>query len=52
MTAIIEAQGLGKRYRRRWALADCALSSPAGHAVGLVGPNGAGNFRRLSRRQA
>jgi ABC-2 type transport system ATP-binding protein len=38
----IEANGLGKRYGRRWALADCTLSVPAGQVVGLVGPNGAG----------
>jgi ABC-2 type transport system ATP-binding protein len=42
MTAAIETHGLGKRYRRQWALADCTLSIPAGHVVGLVGPNGAG----------
>jgi ABC-2 type transport system ATP-binding protein len=42
MSAIINAQGLGKQYRRRWALVDCTLSIPAGHVVGLVGPNGAG----------
>ena len=42
MTAVIETTGLGKRYRRVWALADCTLSIPAGHVVGLVGPNGAG----------
>jgi ABC-type multidrug transport system ATPase subunit len=42
MTAAIETQALGKRYRRMWALADCTLSVPAGHVVGLVGPNGAG----------
>jgi ABC-type lipopolysaccharide export system ATPase subunit len=34
--------GLGKRYRRRWALSDCTLSVPAGHMAALVGPNGAG----------
>jgi len=38
----IEANALGKRYRRRWALADCTLTVPAGQVVGLVGPNGAG----------
>jgi len=38
----IEANGLGKRYGRRWALADCTLTVPAGQVVGLVGPNGAG----------
>ena len=42
MTAAIETDGLGKRYRTRWALTDCTLSVPAGHVVGLVGPNGAG----------
>jgi ABC-2 type transport system ATP-binding protein len=42
VTAVIETGGLGKRYRRLWALADCTLSVPAGHVVGLVGPNGAG----------
>jgi ABC-2 type transport system ATP-binding protein len=48
MTAVIESRGLGKRYRRRWALADCTLSIPAGHVVGLVGPNGAGKTTLLS----
>jgi ABC-2 type transport system ATP-binding protein len=42
VTAVIETDGLGKRYRKLWALADCTLSIPAGHVVGLVGPNGAG----------
>jgi ABC-2 type transport system ATP-binding protein len=42
MTAVIETERLGKRYRTRWALAGCTLSIPAGHVVGLVGPNGAG----------
>ena len=44
MTAVIQAQGLGKRYGhgRRWALRDCSLDIPAGRVVGLVGPNGAG----------
>jgi ABC-2 type transport system ATP-binding protein len=47
MTAVIEAEGLGKRYRRQWALSDCTLSVPAGHVVGLVGPNGAGKTTLL-----
>ncbi|HUN31074.1 MAG TPA: ABC transporter ATP-binding protein [Trebonia sp.] len=47
MTAAIVAQGLGKRYRRSWALTDCTLSVPAGHVVGLVGPNGAGKTTLL-----
>jgi ABC-2 type transport system ATP-binding protein len=42
MTAAIEATGLGKRYRRTWALRDCTLTIPEGRVVGLVGPNGAG----------
>jgi ABC-2 type transport system ATP-binding protein len=48
MTAVVETQGLGKRYRRLWALADCTLSIPAGHVVGLVGPNGAGKTTLLN----
>jgi ABC-2 type transport system ATP-binding protein len=42
VTAVIETEGLGKRYSKLWALAGCTLSIPAGHVVGLVGPNGAG----------
>jgi ABC-2 type transport system ATP-binding protein len=48
VTAILRAQGLGKRYRRRWALSDCTLDVPAGHVTGLVGPNGAGKTTLLS----
>jgi ABC-2 type transport system ATP-binding protein len=48
MTAVIETGGLGKRYRRLWALSDCTLSVPAGHVAGLVGPNGAGKTTLLS----
>ena len=48
MTAVVETHGLGKRYRRLWALADCTLSIPAGHVVGLVGPNGAGKTTLLN----
>ena len=47
MSAVVEAGGLGKRYRRRWALADCTLAIPAGRVVGLVGPNGAGKTTLL-----
>jgi ABC-2 type transport system ATP-binding protein len=43
----IEANALGKRYRRRWALADCTLTVPAGQVTGLVGPNGAGKTTLL-----
>ncbi|MGI8331700.1 ABC transporter ATP-binding protein [Actinomadura scrupuli] len=48
MTAVLRAQGLGKRYRRRWALSECTLEIPAGRVVGLVGPNGAGKTTLLS----
>jgi ABC-2 type transport system ATP-binding protein len=48
VSAVIQASGLGKRYRRRWALADCTLSIPAGYVVGLVGPNGAGKTTLLN----
>jgi ABC-2 type transport system ATP-binding protein len=44
---VISAQGLGKRYGRRWALNDCDLQIPSGHVVGLVGPNGAGKSTLL-----
>ena len=47
MTTVIEASGLGKRYGRRWALADCTLAVPAGRVTGLVGPNGAGKSTLL-----
>jgi ABC-2 type transport system ATP-binding protein len=44
---VLDAQGLGKRYGRRWALRDCDLQIPSGHVVGLVGPNGAGKTTLL-----
>ena len=45
---VLSARGLGKRYRRRWALTDCTLTVPAGYVVGLVGPNGAGKTTMLN----
>jgi ABC-2 type transport system ATP-binding protein len=44
----LEAQGLGKRYGKRWALSECTLDIPAGRVVGLVGPNGAGKSTLLN----
>jgi len=48
VSAILRARGLGKSYRRRWALSDCTLDVPAGRVVGLVGPNGAGKSTLLN----
>ncbi|MFF9029426.1 ABC transporter ATP-binding protein [Streptomyces iakyrus] len=47
MSAVLRAQGLGKRYKQRWALRNCDLDVPAGRVVGLVGPNGAGKSTLL-----
>ncbi len=47
MSAVIQASGLGKQYRRTWALRDCTLAIPEGRVVGLVGPNGAGKTTLL-----
>ena len=38
----IETRGLGKRYRRTWAVRDCDLTVPVGLVAALAGPNGAG----------
>jgi len=48
VSAVLQAEGLSKRYRRRWALTDCTLSIPSGRVVGLVGPNGAGKTTLLN----
>jgi ABC-2 type transport system ATP-binding protein len=43
MTAVLEAHGFGKRYRRRtWALRGVDLTVPDGSITALVGPNGSG----------
>jgi ABC-2 type transport system ATP-binding protein len=47
MNTVIKASGLGKAYRRTWALRGCTLAIPEGHVVGLVGPNGAGKTTLL-----
>ncbi|MFI7677040.1 ABC transporter ATP-binding protein [Actinophytocola sp. NPDC049390] len=45
---VLRAQGLGKKYKRRWALAGCTLEIEPGHVTGLVGPNGAGKSTLLN----
>ena len=42
------AHGLGKRFRRDWALRDLTLTIPKGAVVGLAGPNAAGKSTLLS----
>jgi ABC-2 type transport system ATP-binding protein len=42
------AEGLGKRFRRDWALRDLTLTIPKGSVVGLAGPNAAGKSTLLS----
>ena len=45
---VLRARGLGKKYRRKWALTDCTVEIEAGHVTGLVGPNGAGKSTLLN----
>jgi len=45
---VLRAQGLGKKYKRKWALTDCTLEIEPGHVTGLVGPNGAGKSTLLN----
>ena len=47
MTPPLETHGLGKRFRRCWALRDCTLTIPERAIVGLAGPNGAGKSTLL-----
>ena len=42
MGALIEAEGLSKRFGKVQALSDLTLTLPAGRPVAILGPNGAG----------
>ena len=39
---VVEASGLGKRYRGTWALRECTLEIPAGRVATLAGPSAGG----------
>ena len=42
MSAVVVAEGVGKRYGELLALADFTISVDAGEVLGVLGPNGAG----------
>ncbi len=48
MSMAVEALGVGRRYRRFWALRDCTVRLPAGSVTAVVGPNGAGKTTLLN----
>jgi ABC-2 type transport system ATP-binding protein len=47
MSAVLRAEGAGKRYGSRWALQNCSLELEPGSVTALVGPNGAGKTTLL-----
>ena len=47
LQSAIEAQGLGRRFGRYWALAHVELAVPQGEALLLAGPNGSGKTTLL-----
>ena len=51
MTAVLETNGLGKRYGRQWALRDCTLSIPEARSSGSSGRTGRARPRSASGRR-
>lgn len=47
MSAVLQAEGVGKRYKSQWALKDCSFDLQPGQVTALVGPNGAGKSTLL-----
>lgn len=43
----VATDGLGKRFKSRWALERCSITIPQGAVSALVGPNGAGKTTLL-----
>jgi ABC-2 type transport system ATP-binding protein len=48
MSPAVEANDLGRRYGRTWALRGCSLALPERRVIALVGPNGAGKSTLLN----
>jgi ABC-2 type transport system ATP-binding protein len=47
LEAVVEARGVGRRYRSVWAVRGVDLTVRAGEMVGIVGPDGAGKTTLL-----
>jgi ABC-2 type transport system ATP-binding protein len=47
MSAVLQTEGLGKRYGSQWALRECGFDLKAGQVTALVGPNGSGKSTLL-----
>jgi ABC-type multidrug transport system ATPase subunit len=48
MSFVVKTHGLGKRYKKQWALRDIHLSIAPGEILGFIGPNGAGKTTLIS----